>query len=73
MPTQEHRRGEGIVLTQPEADSGRWAVSTALWPLYPREITILLVQEAKWASESLLTAWKFFPPPRDTFPGPSSP
>jgi hypothetical protein len=31
--------GGGTVLTQSQADSGRWVVSTALWPLYPREMT----------------------------------
>jgi len=59
---QAQKRLGGIVLTQSEAGGGRWVVSTALWPLYPREMRILIVQEAQWASESVLTARKSPPP-----------
>ena len=36
---QAQRGGGGTVLTQSQAGNGRWVVSTALWPLYPREMT----------------------------------
>jgi hypothetical protein len=41
----------------------RWVVSTTLWPPYPREHPVLIVEQAGWAPGPVWTAMKISPPP----------